>query len=244
MSTRAPKLVALANRRRLALSERNVTMKHLSSIATIIAAALLSGAAAAADLPSNKAPPQAPPAPQLPWTGIYVGANLGYGWGDQNSFSGVVGGGQVGYNYQFTPLFVASIEADIQGASLSSAGQGYAQPGRSIDYFGTVRGRVGITPFDPRLLIFGTGGFAYSQVRYNGGAINTNRPGWTAGGGVEWLVTPAWSVKLEYLYTDISTEDLGSWPYQGLGKTKFSTVRAGVNYHFDLFPPAPFLARR
>ena len=36
--------------------------------------------------------------------------------------SGVVGGGQIGYNYQFNPWLVVGVEADIQGAALSSNG--------------------------------------------------------------------------------------------------------------------------
>ena len=103
---------------------------------------------------------------------------------------------------------------------------------------------MGVTPFDPRLLIYATGGAANAEVRYNNASINTNRPGWIAGAGVEWLVTPAWSVKVEYLRTDIASDDLGVWPYAKLGKTQFNAIRPGVNYHFDVFPPAPVLARQ
>jgi len=195
----------------------------------------------AGDLPNTKSPSSAG---QLPWTGIYAGLNLGYGWGDPYSLSGVAGGGQVGYNYQFSPLFVAGAEADIDGTSLSTNGNGNAQPGRAIDYDVSARARLGVTPFDSRLLVFGTAGVADAEVRYNGAINNQHRPGWVAGGGVEWAVTPAWSVKVEYLHTTISSDDLGAWPYAKLGKTQFSTIRPGVNYHFDIFPPAPVLARQ
>jgi outer membrane immunogenic protein len=224
-------------------SERKVGMKRTASIMALTAA-LFAGVANAADLPSTKAPPLLPPPPPFLWTGIYAGVNIGYGWNDGGRLSGVVGGGQIGYNYQFTPLFVAGLEADIQGTSLSTSGDGFIYPGRGIDYYGTVRGRVGLSPLDPRLLIYGTGGFAYAQVRYSNGALNDNRTGWAAGGGLEWAFTPSISAKVEYLYVDIATQDLGAFPFPRLGVTKIHTVRAGLNYHFDVFPPAPLLARR
>ena len=80
------------------------------------------------DLPNTKSPS---PARQLPWTGIYAGLDIGYGWGEPYGLKGAIGGGQVGYNYQFSPLFVAGVEADINGTGLSTNGDGYAQPGRS-----------------------------------------------------------------------------------------------------------------
>jgi len=51
-------------------------------------------------------------------------------------------GGQVGYLYQFSPLIVAGVEADIEGTGVSTGGHGYAQPGRSLDYDVSFRGRV------------------------------------------------------------------------------------------------------
>ena len=77
---------------------------------------------------------------------------IGYGWGEPYGLNGAIGGGQVGYLYQFSPLFVAGVEADIEGTGVSTNGHGYAQPGRSLDYDVSFRGRVGVTPVDPRLL--------------------------------------------------------------------------------------------
>lgn len=73
------------------------------------------------------------------WTGLYIGVNLGYGWGtadtrftplpDATTFinlapttlrpdpAGVIGGGQVGYNRQFGH-FVLGVEADINGSAM------------------------------------------------------------------------------------------------------------------------------
>jgi len=64
----------------------------------------------------------------------------------------------------------------------------------------------------------------------NDGPISKIKMGWTAGGGAEYALTPQWSAKVEYLYVDLKHDNLPDW-----NEAKFHTVRAGVNYHFDLF---------
>jgi len=213
----------------------------LSALA--LGAVAFAGAAHAADLPYRKAPPPAPyvaPAPIYTWTGFYAGLNIGGGWFDHGFNNGfgvgggsyhgngfVAGGGQIGYNYQFSPLFVAGLETDFQGTSSRE------------HWFGTVRGRLGITPFSPNILIYGTGGFAYGEVN-NFGFVNT-KTGWTAGGGVEWAFLPNWSAKVEYLYTDLSGNNNGGFGFNR--HTRTNLVRAGLNYHFNWGQPAPVLAK-
>jgi len=250
----------------------------LSALA--LATALAAGAAQAADLPSRKAPPAyIPPPPVMTWTGFYAGLNLGGGWltngsnnlgwgwsGNNSNSGGVVGGGQIGYNYQLTPMFVVGAEADFQGTSIGSGGNsnntawlwgmGWGNGGASarINWFGTVRGRLGLTfPSMPTLLLYGTGGFAYGEIANNGGFWhwNTTGTGWTAGGGAEWMFWPNWSAKVEYLYTQLSGNNGNNNNWWGAGwnggnnwrtNTRFHTVRAGVNYHFNFGAPAPVLA--
>ncbi|MBM3552875.1 MAG: porin family protein, partial [Alphaproteobacteria bacterium] len=75
----------------------------------------------------------------------------------------------------------------------------------------------------------------------------------TAGGGAEWMFFPNWSAKAEYLYTQISgTGNNNNWawafnPGWGLNstnnRTRFHTIRAGINYHFHFGSPAPVLAK-
>ena len=152
----------------------------------ILATAAVTGMARAADLPL---PTKAPPAPLYDWTGFYVGGNVGYGWGHTDvtgssssvllgvatpstfagglNSSGVLGGGQIGFNYQFAPHWVAGIEADIDGAgingstntcSATTAGVavGCDTAALKLTDFGTVRGHLGYAWNN--MLLFGTGG--------------------------------------------------------------------------------------
>jgi outer membrane immunogenic protein len=183
----------------------------------------------------------------------------GWGWGGGNSggTGGVVGGGQIGYNFQFSPWLVVGVETDFQGTSIGSSGGGWQGWGGGVDtarinWFGTVRGRLGVTfPGLSQLLIYGTGGFAYGDVQRNFWWSNNSvvQTGWTAGGGAEWLFLPNWSVKAEYLYTEISGNQQNWLWNPGFSlnninnRTRFHTVRAGVNYHFNFGSPAPVLAR-
>ncbi|MCJ2058590.1 porin family protein [Methylobacterium sp. J-048] len=239
--------------------------------------AVLSGAAIAcaafgaqaADLPRRAPPPPLPVPPAFTWTGLYAGLNAGYafrtgsgGFTDPtygavtggNRSGGFAGGGQIGYNYQLTPGsgFVLGVEADIQGMSASKANAAYlgATPYYSVrpslDYFGTVRGRLGYA-FD-RVLIYGTGGFAYGggsrasyAAAYPGTLPGTDRTGYAAGGGIEYAFTEKLSAKVEALYLHLGRGFTGSTyynasvpAYYGAGKqdSGFALVRAGVNYGF------------
>jgi outer membrane immunogenic protein len=196
------------------------------------------------------------------WTGWYVGANIGGSFGTASdsatfagvpvgggspSLDGVVGGGQLGYNWQAN-AWVFGLEADIQGTSEDGiATTGTLNYSDKLPWFGTVRGRIGFLPA-PNWLIYGTGGLAYGEVDTNTtltvgalGASNnfdTTRVGWTAGGGVEAFLSRNWSAKIEYLYVD-----LGSFSNTFTGLATFTPVtlsthvtdnivRAGLNYHF------------
>ena len=248
-------------------------MKRIMFI--VAAAASLATPALAADLPV-KAPPALVVAAPL-WTGFYAGLNLGYSWGkaesnttlngapifsDSLNVNGVIGGGQIGYNWQ-TGNVVLGLEADIQGSGQKgdkTSSFSFVVPGvgtiletaayeAKLTYLGTVRGRLGYA-FDSWLL-YVTGGWAYGHETLNGSAnvgvlngpsataafnYSTNRSGWTIGGGVEMALNRNWSWKAEYLYVD-----LGDWNItaaSALG-TSVQTVkftdnifRLGVNYRF------------
>ena len=238
--------------------------------------ALAVGPALAADLgrPVYKAP--LPPAPVYNWTGLYVGVNGGIG-GDQfkypfdasaggfavsgeastHSFGGF-GGGQIGYNWQFSPSWVAGLEADIQGgdidgtASISVStpvGGLSASGGSKLDWFGTVRGRIGYL-VTPAALLYATGGWAYGHVKtsldFSTPGISSSfsedhdKSGWTVGAGLEYAFNPSWSFKAEYLYMDLGEDNVFNGtptllPGVSLSvdeKTTVHTFKAGVNYKF------------
>lgn len=161
-------------------------------------------------LPSGKEMKQLAPAPvptcDYSWTGFYLGMNVGYGWGnadtrfeplpDAPTFfllepqthdaepDGVIGGGQIGFNYQWKWL-VLGAEADFQGSDMegtktvspivpfltgSPASDSFLFTRERTDWFGTFRGRIGFAPWC-RVLIYGTGGLAYGNVHYSADTI-------------------------------------------------------------------------
>jgi outer membrane immunogenic protein len=216
--------------------ENSMNNKTISAL--VLAAALAAGAAQAADLPYKAAPAYAAPvSPVFSWTGFYAGANVGGGFSAPNAFNsylgtnggranGGLGGVQVGYNYQLSPLFVVGIENDFMGTGIKTRQN--ALNDVSVPYFGTGRGRAGFTLLDSHLLLYGTAGLAFGQLNDTG--IDKLRIGSTFGGGVEWAFQPKWSAKLEYLYTDLHKDfKSDSLPVRD---QKFQTVTVGVNYHF------------
>jgi outer membrane immunogenic protein len=218
--------------------------------------ALMTTPVLAADMPV-KAPPMAP-APVYSWTGCYIGANVGGIWEHDNtpitlfdptgiatvafttgripsSFSydrsGVVGGGQLGCNWQVTN-WVVGIETDFDGAgrnggqTISTAVPGFfpltSTVTQKMDWIGTTRGRLGVVAGN-NILLYGTAGVAYAGVHDSyfqsdaaaGGPINifasdsTTLFGWTAGGGAE-VGFGQWSVKGEALYYDLGNHSLSA----------------------------------
>ncbi|WP_246721966.1 outer membrane protein [Methylosinus sp. H3A] len=203
----------------------------------LVAFGAICGGARAADLPSHTLAPAYSIPPVLTWSGFYIGANVGGGAPASRGTGGVIGGGQIGYNYQFLPTFVVGLETDIQGSSVGgdAGSPPFGSPpggvgSRGVDWFGTVRGRVGTTVINPALLVYGTGGFAY-------GGSSGAQTGWTSGGGVEWAFASNWSAKVEYLYVDLSGE--ASFGPHRHGDQAFHVIRAGLDYRFDPFAPLP-----
>ncbi len=188
---------------------------------------------------------------------------------------GAVGGGQFGYNWQ-SNRFVYGIEADIQRSNqkgstsfacpvpqvgfgcnelIAAAMEGRvptASFNQRLDWFGTLRGRIGAL-VAPDTLIYGTGGLARGRIETNGTITNyfttsvatttfshkSTRYGWTAGAGVERRFIGNWTARLEYLYVDLGTVS-GSILARGFTPLDFAyssrisdnIVRIGLNYRF------------
>lgn len=193
-----------------------------------------------------------------------AGVSLGLGCAIAPSFklssAGFIGGAQAGYNLQYNML-VLGVETDIQGAGVqksSSANGQFPQTGGTLtgvgaisaserlNYFGTVRGRLGIA-YD-RALLYATGGLIYADVDNSFqrlfpavafvGSSDQLRLGGVVGGGLEYAFTDHWSGKVEGLYYDLGRQTLLSTalPLANGFRTGYrfqedgEIVRVGLNY--------------
>ena len=192
--------------------------------------------------------------------------------------NGVIGGANVGYNLQFNQ-WVIGIEGTVDGTSLTN-NAGLAFPDgtsltahTSIPVQGSIRGRLGFA-WD-RFLVYATGGVAFgefnTQYYYDGfgatigtvhrapffGAsyFSETQVGWTVGGGIQYAITPEWSVRAEYRYTDWggfndilfsgTTFPTGfhNFGYYGSRHVQQNQVQVGFDYKFDLWTIAPAVAK-
>jgi outer membrane immunogenic protein len=240
-------------------------------------AASVAGVASAADLatpPYAKAPPA--PVAVYSWTGCYVGANVG-GGSDRQSYTninparlpnfdlgserntGVIGGGQIGCDYQ-AGNFVFGAQGMVDATDFR--GTNHVVPGpvdrqfpnifdlsARTSWIATATARIGYT-VTPQMLIYVKGGGAWSRSSLDytitgmGVATYTaseTRSGWIVGGGIEYMLAPNWSVFAEYNHLDFGTGTLST---QGVGAAagsppepiridhRIDVGMIGVNYRF------------
>jgi outer membrane immunogenic protein len=255
---------------RMSLEGMMRNSKLIFSVAAAVAI-MGSGAVRAADLPVKARP--LPVEPVYDWSGFYVGLNGGFGAQSSrdditlmNNFAvlartagfqaqGGFGGGQAGYNWQRGSI-VLGVETDIQGSAINDkfarvidAAGDNLNASKNIDYFGTVRGRLGFA--SNNVLFYGTGGFAYADVRNtllvtNGGLSanltdSSTKTGYSAGLGVEYAYDRSWSFKAEYQYIALGGSTLIApvVPPNGVVinsnrlSNDFYTLRLGVNYKLN-----------
>lgn len=248
----------------------------------LIAAALIGTTvgAQAADLPVKAPYYKAPVAQVYNWTGFYLGVNAGVGMGRSNTNlidlgiggvessrlggQGALGGGQIGYNWQYGNLLgfsnvVLGLEADIQGSgfrdSRTCLGAGDCalvgtQFDQKLGWFGTVRGRVGLAT-GPVLSYF-TGGFAYGGANTavniigapaTSSSVSNTLTGWTIGSGIEAALGGNWTGKIEYLYLDLGNQSGGVPGLYAYGSDiREHIFRVGLNYRIggtSLYAAAP-----
>jgi outer membrane immunogenic protein len=169
--------------------------------------------------------------PLFNWTGFYIGGHGGYGWGTGAGVagSGFIGGGQIGYNYQINGGLVLGVETDISISGIDGTAGGVTF---GADYLGTLRARVGYAA--DRVMFYGTGGLGYGRGDLQIGGLSNKQThvGWTLGGGIEAMIAPQLSARIEYLYMDLGRETYGSvvGP-MNVGFTA-SLLRVGMNYKF------------
>lgn len=216
-------------------------------------------------------------AQQGPWSGFYWGVNGGYGWSEDFSTEGAnnagfplqslgereldggFGGFQGGFNWQ-TRSLVLGVETDFQWAGFkgslgptSFSRQGIsATAADEVNYFGSIRGRIGLA--DGPVLVYVTGGLAYADVDYELFLVDrarnnvtfrsdSKRIGYVVGVGAEWTFAPSWSAKLEYQHLDLGDQSNTASVLNASGVpngvtvttadlVEFQTVRIGLNYKF------------
>jgi outer membrane immunogenic protein len=249
----------------------------------LVAAVAMTGSAVAADMAPRYT--KAPPAPVVvySWTGCYIGGNVGGGWErtrqtqiGQNSAAGVftaspgfdfgssdgsdvIGGGQIGCDYQFANNWVIGIQGMYDYARINHRHVIPIFPLFNSDVrvkdMWTVTGRLGYL-FTPQLLGYVKGGGAWTSVDYaiNGtfpvafnaeNAFGVNRSGWTIGAGLEWMFAPGWSVFGEFNYLDFGTKTsaytVGPFavPPTDVIRNKLEVEQflVGVNYKFNFGGP-------
>jgi len=195
------------------------------------------------------------------WTGFYLGGHFGYGGGSlgpgtnplpelgvffPHSVTGLIGGYQAGYNRQLSNHVVLGVEADASFTSPLDAPRLVPAPFNStIDYVGTLRGRIGYAHgiWMPYL----TGGFAWGHTHINinddpttiASRVGDYQTGWTAGAGIEFAVSGNWSAKVEYEYVDLSRRmyDLSDFGLPAVNvDPRIHLAKFGMNYRLGDTP--------
>jgi outer membrane immunogenic protein len=226
-----------------------------------------STAATAADLPMKA--PRAAPVPLYNWTGCYIGGNAGGAgsrmdtirlqtdnpvapaylpYGREND-SGFIGGGQVGCDFQ-TTNWVFGLQAEFDFGNVKGSHAILNLPGfteqNNLQQIYTIAGRIGYL-WTPQVLTYGKVGVAYfqnkNQLFFPGGALFESSkftdPGILAGGGIEWMFAPNWSVFAEgnYIWTmDDQAHDYATpagLPVEVINnRQRIIMGLVGVNYKF------------
>ncbi len=219
---------------------------------TVVAAAavgIVSAAAAnAADLAEIVQPPAAPAyTPNFDWTGPHMGLQVGGVWGsanegifgDNTSPAGGFAGGNIGYDFTLHSNWILGVEADANFSNASdsgSGGGGFYTFEQKLDYFGTLRGRIGYAVGSN--LFYGTGGWAWGHATrsvdfgFFSSSDKQSLSGWTVGAGVEHEFTPNVIGRLQYLYTDYGTTNFNIAGLPVPVSMTTSTLSMGINLKF------------
>jgi outer membrane immunogenic protein len=168
-------------------------MRRIAFAGFVFSLLSASSFADAADLDVSKAPQFLPPS--FSWTGFYVGANVGAGFGTTESsvdvgsaltavtgtpitatapltsqtVNGFVGGGQAGYNWQ-SGVFVVGVEGDYEAADLQGTAPCVLILNCTMkhNWMADITGRVGVVAVE-RALIYLKGGVAWQGDNFSAG---------------------------------------------------------------------------
>jgi outer membrane immunogenic protein len=239
----------------------------LAFAASIVFGLGATGVASAADMAVKARPVVAPL--MYNWSGCYIGGNAGGAWsrmdtervqtdlvspayanyGREND-SGFIGGGQAGCDFMAGKDLVFGVQGmfdfgNVNGRHAITDFPAFSET-NSLKYAITATGRIGYL-FTPALLGYGKLGVAFTQNRNQAftpaGALiesaSFTLPGMVAGGGLEWMFAPNWSVFAEYDFMWIEDKSGQHFtPNPGfIGETLnvkpvVQTALIGVNYKF------------
>lgn len=226
-------------------------MRQLKNAVTAIAAlAALSGASLAAKAADFSEA-------NMNWTGVYLGVDGGFGKGGGDTHygasgdpalqidgSGWVAGAHVGMNWEFPNHALFGVEASYAGTGIKGSGEDTFDPGtgtttvsetQTIDTLGMFKARMGLAA--GVFLPYVTGGVAFAKsTRTVSPSYSASKTftGWTLGGGAEVALGRHWSVRGEYDYADLGTQNF-SLPSAGGGydvHLTASIVTGAINYHW------------
>jgi outer membrane immunogenic protein len=179
------------------------------------------------------------------WTGFYVGAEGGWGWGmagvrgiaGDARLSGILGGGQVGSRWQ-NGNWVYGYEGNLDLSHIhGSVNWGGAVYSGTVGWFGTAEGQVGYT-VTPASVLSATGGFAFGHADaklVDGADVFSSSHlmgGWTAGVKYEQAINAATSWFLSYKYVDLGTKTFVLDDPEQV-HVRFNAVKVGFNVKFD-----------
>jgi len=186
------------------------------------------------------------PAPMDSWSGFYVGAQVGYIWGDADTefdgeetisqdVDGFAGGLYAGYNWLLDNNVLIGVEGDINWVNADDKKSGDAyEVSFEENWEASLRLRLGMV-IDDTWMPYITGGVAWADIdaAYEDRRTSETMTGWTIGAGVEYKITENFHAKLEYRYADYG-DFSKSWNNFPDTKTDFksSKVYLGVSYRF------------
>jgi outer membrane immunogenic protein len=218
-----------------------MTVRTVPALTAMFAALCSAQAALAQDS-------QLPPVPFYDWTGVYVGANLGYAsasitdtttsgatsTSSSQTMTGFIGGGQLGANFQYRHT-VFGIEVDADASSQKTSSNTLTA---TMSSFATARARIGYA-YD-RIHYYVTGGGGYVQFSSSGTTTSSTgapvtttgtsrRTAWVAGAGSESAVTPNVILRFEFLYLQLldNTQKFRECHPCNLERTRIQPDRSG-----------------
>lgn len=235
-------------------------MKIHSILLTSVCCVVSITCARAADAIVEREPvPVAPIVRTFSWDGVYLGGQVGYGWGKSafgdgvNSQSmkpdGFIGGVYAGYNVSVGQSGIVGIDGDVAYSNQKDRQDLVGSSGRlgslesRLRWSGAVRGRIGVAM--GRVLPYIAGGVAFAGMKNSmevqglsaaqnfSASQNKTLTGWTAGAGLEYAATDNMLLRVEYRYNDLGKRnfDFGTG-VNVRDNVKSNEVRLGVAYKF------------